>query len=958
MHQITIVQDTGDRHVLVKKGDSDQKGSIKIGRKTFGITAKRCSREQVEVQYDGSKGTVSVTQLGPNTSAIKRNGADEDMVRNKEYELHHGDGFYLLQGEHSFTVEIDPVPKKAPAAEATDSDTNDDEAPPQKSDAPAKKRASLNDDASAPPSKKAKPAPPKKSQPTRRIVKRKNSDEDDDVYGDADSDDYFDPDDPAFVVPDDADEDDDDDDDDDDDGEFNDEGDEDEDVRRVCMYGKKCYRNNPQHFLEFAHPWLDKDKKKGSDGGSGKRRKRDDAEDDDDDLDAPAKSSKSQRGGGSSRGRGGGGGPGAISDRVRTAKRKRVNYNEDDDDDEEDFAVEEEDEPQHRKRAPAADKKKPADTGGAWIPKRKKHDVTDDEGDDGVRKSSSVGSPAGQAKEEEAEDDPFGSKMDLDPPPPKPKPSAPAPIPAPTSIPSSKNGNPETGTINSLTSAPVEADTRTRNDDPKPGGVQLQRGRSNVSNPSEHRKERSLTPVMTRGSSNLSSEDGAGGAHEITRLGIPSISTNEGKVPGQQAVAIATKLFASFLKEHENVEIVLGDSDGGVVSAFKKAMQSEKRFSTIGGDLSRMKTDHRLKCQYLVVETSWRWKPTATSQCKAVYDRAGPTLAESVKARYGKPAQVGEAYPVEIDKSSPLYEEEGVVEVIHIVGPNLNPNRPHCLESDDATEKALEQLQTSYKAVLGCFAERAGLGTPEASEGKGKGKDKSLFDVLMNRTTPPSVEAPPIKSPAKGHYDYDKFKGGTNKGFSGGWSDALRPYCENPEKFSGKEVVDFDAEVVVVRDKFGKSKHHYLILPRRPIDSLASLKPSDIPILEKLKQRADRLVSDVLTSIGGKADVVRGEQDFRAGFHAVPSMKQVHLHVISQDFSTDAFKNKKHWNSFTTEFFKPWEDMVGRLKREGKVLYDPAEHEALLKGPLKCHRCGRECKTIPDVKKHIKACEG
>jgi tyrosyl-DNA phosphodiesterase-1 len=43
----------------------------------------------------------------------------------------------------------------------------------------------------------------------------------------------------------------------------------------VCIYGEKCYRNNPQHFQEFAHPWLD-------DAGppSEKRRKLGDSRDD------------------------------------------------------------------------------------------------------------------------------------------------------------------------------------------------------------------------------------------------------------------------------------------------------------------------------------------------------------------------------------------------------------------------------------------------------------------------------------------------------------------------------------------------------------------------------------------------------------------------------------------------------------------------------------------------------
>ena len=27
-------------------------------------------------------------------------------------------------------------------------------------------------------------------------------------------------------------------------------------VKMVCEYGMACYRKNPQHFLEFSHPWL------------------------------------------------------------------------------------------------------------------------------------------------------------------------------------------------------------------------------------------------------------------------------------------------------------------------------------------------------------------------------------------------------------------------------------------------------------------------------------------------------------------------------------------------------------------------------------------------------------------------------------------------------------------------------------------------------------------------------
>ena len=33
---------------------------------------------------------------------------------------------------------------------------------------------------------------------------------------------------------------------------------EEPDIRPVCKYGKDCYRKNPLHFKEFAHPWAEK----------------------------------------------------------------------------------------------------------------------------------------------------------------------------------------------------------------------------------------------------------------------------------------------------------------------------------------------------------------------------------------------------------------------------------------------------------------------------------------------------------------------------------------------------------------------------------------------------------------------------------------------------------------------------------------------------------------------------
>lgn len=44
---------------------------------------------------------------------------------------------------------------------------------------------------------------------------------------------------------------------------------------------------------------------------------------------------------------------------------------------------------------------------------------------------------------------------------------------------------------------------------------------------------------------------------------------------------------------------------------------------------------------------------------------------------------------------------------------------------------------------------------------------------------------------------------------------------------------------------------------------------------------------------------------FKIGYHAQPSLNQLHLHVISVDLYAPTMRKKKHWNSFTTSLFIP-----------------------------------------------------
>ncbi|KAH3743162.1 aprataxin [Pelomyxa schiedti] len=171
---------------------------------------------------------------------------------------------------------------------------------------------------------------------------------------------------------------------------------------------------------------------------------------------------------------------------------------------------------------------------------------------------------------------------------------------------------------------------------------------------------------------------------------------------------------------------------------------------------------------------------------------------------------------------------------------------------------------------------------------------------------------------------------------------ALMPYVHHPENFP-ESVYYYDDEMVAIYDKFGKARYHLLFMPRRVISSIYELQPSDIPLLCAMQEKAKQ----VANSLPAK--------QIRIGFHKVPSMRQVHMHMISQDFDSPCLKNKKHWNSFTTSFFVSSEELIELLQTQGRIDYNKEESEQLLKAPLACHVCHSQINNIPALKKHITA---
>jgi aprataxin len=121
------------------------------------------------------------------------------------------------------------------------------------------------------------------------------------------------------------------------------------------------------------------------------------------------------------------------------------------------------------------------------------------------------------------------------------------------------------------------------------------------------------------------------------------------------------------------------------------------------------------------------------------------------------------------------------------------------------------------------------------------------------------------------------------------WSLGLLESMKDP-----KSVVKETKNAIVITDKYPKAKIHYLILPHDNINSIYKLNSSHLSLLEEFNELYKELVSEHKCSV------------LRAGFHAVPCMQRMHMHVISTDMNSPCLKTKIHWNSFTTEFFKPY----------------------------------------------------
>lgn len=153
---------------------------------------------------------------------------------------------------------------------------------------------------------------------------------------------------------------------------------------------------------------------------------------------------------------------------------------------------------------------------------------------------------------------------------------------------------------------------------------------------------------------------------------------------------------------------------------------------------------------------------------------------------------------------------------------------------------------------------------------------------------------------------------------------ALQKYIDHPENH--EEVLFYDDNVTIIKDLFPKSLRHYLVLPRNK--QVSRQHPQEVfnrdyddftgqqlynQLQNYCEKAKDMIIEDLIKVLNICNDDIEKIADLKnfiqVGFHTIPSLSNLHIHVITKDFNSPKMKHKKHYNSFTTSFFINYKDL-------------------------------------------------
>ena len=263
-------------------------------------------------------------------------------------------------------------------------------------------------------------------------------------------------------------------------------------------------------------------------------------------------------------------------------------------------------------------------------------------------------------------------------------------------------------------------------------------------------------------------------------------------------------------------------------------------------------------------------------------------------------------------------------------GPNVNPDRPGCM--NDASLAALA-LEKCYLTLFDTFGSKVAATSTAATP-------KVLSS--SSPTSFPTYCSPPGPAP--------KVSGGH-------WRAALNVYCSaSPPPEFERAVFFRNRDFCIIYDAYPKAQVHLLLMfigkdGCSDVNEMAELTPKNLVCLETVLKWLNATLLPFLQQ--------STNAPIKCGFHAIPSMDRLHLHIVSQDFQSDRLKNKKHWISFThKDYFIP----LSRVVRELGSSWTPETFPKIkakageIDSGLACHRCFKELPNMPKLKLHIASC--
>lgn len=447
-------------------------------------------------------------------------------------------------------------------------------------------------------------------------------------------------------------------------------------------------------------------------------------------------------------------------------------------------------------------------------------------------------------------------------------------------------------------------------------------------------------------------------------LAFPSISTADFQFDHEKASDIIVEKVEEFINKLGNARLVLVDltHKSKILSLVKdKAAQRKidpNKFFTFVGDITCLYSKGGLRCNVIANAANWRLKPGGGGVNAAIFGAAGPSLEIATRER-AKSLAPGRALVVPLPSISPLFSREGVTHVIHVLGPNMNPQRPNCLNNYNEGSKILREAYSSlFEGFASILKERSK---------EFEGDDRTVRRQVNHNASDQKMKREGVYNEERSKkYKGLKYEVGSDNGDSqngkeeqekvkskgvgsktwGSWAQALYNIAMDPVKHK-KDVLEINTDVVVVNDVYPKAKKHILVLARlNGVDRLADVCCEHLPLLKSMHEVGMKWVEKFLQDDESLI--------FRLGFHSVPSMRQLHLHVVSQDFDSPHLKHKKHWNSFNTEFFRDSVDVIEEVDKYGKA---SLEDESLLSKELRCHRCRSAHPNLPRLKSHTCGCQ-